>query len=379
MHDLVFLGLEGTSPLGMLASLGVLRLLVTRDPQVRMGWVRDQGWHPRFSSNDPWELDPLAKWLANTARDLGAVKASDIAERQRKAREAKARIKPLNEALKKAAVQAKADAKNMGLRGAEATVHVRAATADLMAKCRAAEEEHQATQTLLADALGQGVAHLGDIIGVQPEVFRTKAYWAQSNPMTEQAAIILDCLAAQGSDAWVDKNDRLLPTPYSFGNGAGGQCLLKDFRTLATSVTPEEMSALITYRSPLRREATSLNWDPLDQRSYALQWRNPETEPKQVDIAANVLGFLGLACLPAMPGARRLVAVGFGEGTSCWTWPLWDHPIPLDVVRSLLSDPELQAETPDRSSLVARGIAAHCRARRFSTNKRYFFSPVETR
>lgn len=378
MHDLVFLGLEGTSPLGMLASLGLFRLLVTRDPQVRMGWVRDQGWHPVFRAGSPWEPDSLAGWLADAAHDLGAVKTSDIADRQRKAREAKARVKPLVEAIKKTAAQAKAEAKGMGLKGAEAVAHVREATADLEEELRAAEADHQAAQALLADALGQGIAHLGDIIGVQPEVFRAKAQGALSSPRTGEAALILDCLAAQASDAWVD-GERLMPTPFSFGNGAGGQCLLKDFRALATSVTQEEVAALISDRTPPRREATSLNWDPLDQRSYALQWKDPQTEPKQVEVATNVLAFLGLACLPAMPGARRLVAVGFGEGTSSWTWPIWEEPLPLEVVKSLLSDPALQAEEPDRLALLARGIAAHCRTRRFSTNKRYFFSPVETR
>lgn len=378
MHDLACLGLEGTSPLGMLASLGLFRLLATKDPRVRMGWVRDQGWHPVFQAGSPWEPDHLAGWLAETVRDLGAVKAGDIATRQRQAREAKARIKPLQEALKKAAAQAKAEAKARGLKGTEAAAHVQGAIGTSEGRLRAAEAEHQVAQVLLADALGQGIAHLGDIIGVQPEVFRAKAHAALADPESGGAALLLDCLASQASDAWVE-GDRLVPTPFSFGNGAGGQCLLKDFRTLATSVTQEEMAALIASRTPPRREATSLNWNPLDQRSYALQWKNPETEAKQVEVAANVLAFLGLACLPAMPGARRLVAVGFGEATTAWTWPLWEHPIPLDVVRSLLSDPGLQVETPDRSTLAARGIVVHCRTRRFSINKRFFFSPVETR
>lgn len=377
MHDLICIGLEGTSPLGMLASLGLFRLLATRDSDVQMGWTRDQGWHPRFRADCPWDPSVLAEWLATKVCELGTVKSEDIASKQRKAREAKAQIKPLLEAVKKAGMQAKADAKAQGLKGADATTHVREATRAAEAKLRAAEAGYQSSLTLLGDALGQGIAHLGDVIGVQPETFRSKARAALAEPDPEHA-LVLDCLASHASDARTE-GGRLVPTLFSFGNGAGGQCLLKDFRDLAMSVTSEEMSALLSSRTPLRREASSLNWSPLDQRSYAHQWKNPEGEAKQVEVATNALAFIGLACLPAMPGPRRLMAVGFGDGVSAWTWPLWESPLRLDVVKSLLSVPELQVEEPDRAVLAARGITAHCRARRFSTNKRYFFSPAEVR
>jgi len=378
MHDLVCIGLEGTHPLGMLASLGLFRLLVMRDPEIRMSWIRDQGWHPVFHASNPWEVEALAGELAAMARDLGAVKAADIAARQRTAREAKAKLKPLVERIKQRSAQALLDAKALGLKPSEAKAHARAATGELEAQLLSARSEHEASQSLLADALGQGIAHLGDIIGVQPEVFRAKALAALAGPLTEESRLILECLPAQASDGCLE-NDRLAPTPYSFGNGAGGQCLLKDFRTLAAGLTPEEMAAGLFSTTPLLKEATSLNWDPQDQRSYALQWRNPESEAKRVNVVANVLAFVGLALLPAVPGPRRLGAVGFGAGTSNWTWPLWQPPLPLDTVRSLLADASLQCASPDTAQLSARGIAAHCRTKRFSLNKRFFFAPVETR
>lgn len=378
MHDLVCIGLEGTSPLGMLASLGLFRLLAMRDPAVRMAWVRDQGWHPVFQSQTAWDADDLADWLTTTARSLGAVKTGDIAAKQRTAREAKAKLKPLLEKIKLRSAQALAEGKANGLKAAEAKLHAREATRDLEAEFLIAKSDHEASQTLLADALGQGIAHLGDIIGVQREVFRAKALEAMAGPPTEEFRLILECLPSQASDGCFE-NDRLTPTPFSFGNGAGGQCLLKDFRTLATGLSREEMTASLFSRTPLLKEATSLNWNPQDQRSYALQWRNPESEAKQVNIAANVLAFVGLAFLPAMPGPKRLGAVGFGGGHSTWTWPLWESPLPADVIRGLLADASLQCESPDIAQLSARGIAAHCRTRRFSLNKRFFFAPVETR
>ena len=280
--------------------------------------------------------------------------------------------------VKKAKAKAKSWVKSTGLKGTEAKAFVQEATRGLENQLRAAKAEHETCQAQLADALGQGVAHLGDVIGVKPEIFRGKALSALAGCEMGEVGLILDCLASQASDASV-VDGRLEPTPFSFGNGAGNQCLLKDFRTMTISLKKDEMESVLTAKAPLRREGTSLNWDPMEQRSYALQWCNPENEVKLVEFATNVLAFLGLTCLPAMPGTTHLKAVGFGESHAAWTWPLWESPVPMDVVRSLLSDAELQTENPDQAYIAARGIVAYCRARRFSINKRYFFSPAEER
>jgi len=360
----------------MLASLGLFRLLVMKEPDLRMSWIRHQGWHPVFHSSAPWDAEALAEELALRVRDLGAVKAADIAAKQRTAREAKAKLKPLQESIKQRSAQAVAEAKAQGLKPSEAKAHARAATAELEAQLLSARSDHEASQSLLADALGQGIAHLGDIIGVQPEVFRAKALAALAGPLTEEARLILECLPAQASDGCLE-NDRLAPTPFSFGNGAGVQCLLKDFRTLATSISAAEITASVFTRSPLLRETSSLNWDPQDQRSYALRWKKPEDEKKQVDVTANVFAYLGLALLPSMPGEKKLLTVGFGNHAPSWTWPLWESPLGIDVVRSLLSDASIQAESPDPQELGARGIRLICRSRRLMIEKRPYFSPAK--
>lgn len=384
MPDLVCIGLDGTNPLGMLASLGLFRLLVTNDPEVRMGWVKEKGWHPIFQSKAPWEKESLLESLTLTIRGLGAVKAGDIKAKQRSATDAKAKIKPLQEKIKQRSAQALADAKSMRLKGAEAKAHAKEATRELDAELRTTELDLERSRELLADALGQGIAHLGDVIGVQPEVFRSKAIEALTVPSTGESRLIIDCLSSQASDACLD-SDRLAYTPFSFSNGGAGQCLLKDFRTLATDLSQEELAAALFSRVPVLKESTSvkkvpnLNWDPRDQRSYALQWRKPETEAKKVNVAANALAFVGLALLPAVPGPKRLRAVGFGGGNSAWTWPLWDTCLGSDVIRGLLADAALQVASPDTVHLAARGIVAHCRTQRVSPNKRSFFAPVETR
>ena len=378
MPEIICIGLEGTSPLGMLASLGLFRMLTNKEPGTRMGWKRDKGWHPMFRADTSLEPGPLSQWLVDTIRCLGSVQTGDIQGKQRAARAAKAKIKPLEVSLKKAKAQARSIAKSKGLKGPKARAYVHEVISNLEAQLQMAKTEHETRQAQLADALGQGVAHLGDVIGVKPEVFRYKAQSALARYETGEMGLILDCLASQASDAsavdgWLE------PTPFSFGNGAGNQCLLKDFRAMATSLEKDEMESILTNRTPLRREGTSLNWDPMDQRSYALQRQNPEKEANPVEFATNVLAFFGLTCLPAMPGTGQLKAVGFGEGRAAWTWPIWESLLPMDLVRSLLSHPKLQEEIPSKTCLAAVGIGTYCRARRFSTNKRLFFSPAEER
>jgi len=51
MSSMVFRGLEGSNPLGFLAAVGALRLLdlIWPDREVRLRWIRDDGWRPEIS------------------------------------------------------------------------------------------------------------------------------------------------------------------------------------------------------------------------------------------------------------------------------------------------------------------------------------------
>jgi len=49
-----------------------------------------------------------------------------------------------------------------------------------------------------------------------------------------------------------------------------------------------------------------------DRRSYALQFNDPQDDTRS-QVAVNCLAFIGLACLPVVPLARRPATVGFGS------------------------------------------------------------------
>jgi len=62
MNKLRIDGLDGTSPIGFLAVLGLIRLMETHDPSVLLGWQDTGGtWHPRMAGES---IDPTIEWLA---------------------------------------------------------------------------------------------------------------------------------------------------------------------------------------------------------------------------------------------------------------------------------------------------------------------------
>lgn len=187
----------------------------------------------------------------------------------------------------------------------------------------------------------------------------------------------MDALASQGSDAVLD-NGRVQFTPYSFSNGSSGQCLLKDFRGCAALCSDAAVVGTLTGTPCLSEAITGLNWNPADQRAYALQWQDPATGAAD-DPAVNALAFVGLSLLAAFPSGSRLAAVSWEEnkaGGQSFVWPVWSELIGVDEVRALLSlAPCLIGGRSE--ALSARGITSLFMSRRINpTGKRNFFAPA---
>ena len=149
-----------------------------------------------------------------------------------------------------------------------------------------------------------------------------------------------------------------------------------------------------------RDTITGLGWDPESQRSYALQFSDPQNDV-QSQTVHHALAFFGLSCLPVLPASRDRVTIGvhkvehgseaLGAATGseedtdeaprdnsveCLTWPLWEALLDFDTIRSLLSWRELQEVEPSVSQCRAMGIIAVMRSRRFALNKRSYLSPA---
>jgi hypothetical protein len=190
-----------------------------------------------------------------------------------------------------------------------------------------------------------------------------------------------DFLAGFACDLCADENDQLLPTAFYMTSGR--QEFLKEARSLAkrladgnridrrkktsTEMFEEALFGPWKYEDPQH----SLGWDPLTERLHALRARSPTKEPSEGVTAAVWLAFESLPLFPCFLTDGRLVTTGFhaegstrSERVTYLTWPIWEQPVPMDTVRSLLSLAELTEETPPRE-LQARGIKEVFRSERY--------------
>ena len=106
---------------------------------------------------------------------------------------------------------------------------------------------------------------------------------------------------------------------------------------------------------------TSLRWDPIQNRRYALRWSDPRDsiEKKYGNmVAANCLAFEALRLMPSMLIATKVRTTGFLENGNNrkFIWPIWTSIVNAEIVRSLLCLRSLHETPLDRSALSAMGI-----------------------
>lgn len=122
----------------------------------------------------------------------------------------------------------------------------------------------------------------------------------------------------------------------------------------------------------------SLRWDPIEDQRYALRWRDPSKSnlkdgPGTMS-GANSLAIEALQWYPTMFQGNWLATTGFHRNSNkeVWfSWPIWDHPVSLDTVRSLLAFSELHSPQPPRGRLAKRGIVEVYRSQRIQPSKYY--------
>jgi len=193
-----------------------------------------------------------------------------------------------------------------------------------------------------------------------------------------------DFLAAFGSEAVESevngkKTGKIADTAFRTMSGAGHQHFLGFMRELARVTEVEHLRSALFEVWRYSDQGSSLRWDPMDDRRYALRWLQPSGDPAKTVRGANRLAIEALPLLPTAPVKGRLETTGFtqrkGRG-AVWTWPIWTAPVGLDVVRSLVSLPELQNDAPDRRALAAMGIAEVYRCQRITQGKYRNFTPA---
>ncbi len=192
----------------------------------------------------------------------------------------------------------------------------------------------------------------------------------------------LDLLAALGSEAVTNDDGTFLDTAFRMvrsadnsGNGFPAYAV-----KIRRATTRQHLERALFLPWDYSDDQSTFRWDPAEDAPYALRWDNPSTAPNRTMLGANSLAIEALIFFPSVPVGSSLVTTGFSqtEREMHFTWPIWEHPLGPDPIRSLVSHPELHRPTPDRTTLRAMGIAEIFRSRRFAPNQYYKnFSPAQ--
>lgn len=369
--DLV--GLDGTNPLGFLAALGTMASLhYAGRGEPRLRWKCTNRWTAVLEAVnvDAKTQDDLVALLVETLRGRTVSKEADERRKcaEQEMQRAKTAIKNKREEIRK-----------RRLRGSQRTeVEER--------ELRPLEREYQEKRRRWLDALREVVPRpelaLGKRLDCTPSEYREHVA-AVMNSASQASRETLDMYGSFGVDAIRQKNnDSIEPTPFCFIRGSGHQDFLDTARELIARVTEEAVARTLFSVWSYPDQGLSMRWDPIEDRRYALMDRDPTAsgnKPRTMWMA-NLLAYRSLAVFPAAPVGRRLQVSGWDPNHQTFTWPLWEHPLSLDAVRSLVQLRELVKERPNVPALRALGIVAAYRTTRIEVgsgaNKKLNFSPA---
>lgn len=171
-------------------------------------------------------------------------------------------------------------------------------------------------------------------------------------------------LVAEGAFAKGKKDDReSKPTHFHFT--AGRQLFLVMVRELRDGITAERLYEALVGPWRYDSELPVLGWDSRGERIYALSGPSPASVKKTGVPGADWLGLLGLRFFPVSVQNDRygrdpeLVTTGCSRGwkSGKFTWPLWDRPLPAEVIASLVSHQGLSGMTAkDRAALGVHAL-----------------------
>ena len=191
-----------------------------------------------------------------------------------------------------------------------------------------------------------------------------------------------DILAAYGCEAITDRKGGIRKTALCFITGQGHQHFLGAIRALAEGMTEDHVrrALFVPWRYQDDGRGRSLRWDTLDDRRYALRATDPgnaSKSPIKIVWGANRLAIEALPLFPTVPQESSLVTTSFTRGDDGWlfTWPIWQQPVTIATLRSLLTIGDLSNGPNIRHDLSVRGVNALFRCRRLNIDRRVNFSP----
>jgi hypothetical protein len=191
-----------------------------------------------------------------------------------------------------------------------------------------------------------------------------------------------DAVASLGVECHCDDEGNFEDTAFRMvrAGDSVGQGLLAYGKRILESTTAQELQHAVTCEWQHEDDQCALRWDPVEDRRYALQWRDPSKVGALSIKGGNCLALVGLPMFPIVPVKGEATTTGFGlkqSKKSSFTWPIWQHAVSTDTTKSLLTLPMLQRAQPSRSELECRGIVAVYRCDRVMTSTYYAnFTPA---
>jgi hypothetical protein len=239
-------------------------------------------------------------------------------------------------------------------------------------------------ETHLKCLAGHEAFQIGTDLKVEQSKFRDECREALEN-CSKQSRARTDFLSAFGSDSLTDDKGKIQITPLCLL--AGQQKFLTIIQEIIDNTESDHLRKTLfdnwKYDDP--RTKTSLRWDPADEVRHALQWKEPSVDPDRDKrgsmLGANRLAIEALPFFVTIPNGKQLQTTGFGllgrRKTLSWTWPIWEIPLSIWPIRSLLAFKELQEKSPDRKLLRKMGVAEVFRCQRIKNGNYRNFSPAQ--
>jgi hypothetical protein len=365
--------LDGANPLGFLAALGTLAVLTETDHGLKLGWQAGARWTPFLQSDASLDQPGLTSRLVTELR--GQLVTPDAENKRMSAQKA-------FENAKKAVKDAQDDLKKRKLRGKERD---REWEAKVKPKEQALVEARSKWLAALKDAAPSPELALGQRPDCAIPEFREHARGMLQNPSVASRRTA-DLLAAFGAEVSNRPDEAIESTPFCFITGSGKQWFLDTARQLMAAVSEAKVGEALFERWAYRDEKLSMRWDPRDDRRYALMDRDSTASGNESTTVwmANLLAYRALGLFPcALRGSRLHQACWSGQKQlDAFTWPIWEQPLALLTIRSLLWHPAFgqQDITPYRSDLRARGVRTVYRSLRIAVgsggNQKINFTPA---
>ncbi|MFN7925867.1 MAG: hypothetical protein U0Q16_37555 [Bryobacteraceae bacterium] len=187
-------------------------------------------------------------------------------------------------------------------------------------------------------------------------------------------------LCSFGCELVLDEG-KLRPTPFDMS--VARQKFPADIRKLTEGLRDDEDAINEALFGPWRYEDDqhSLGWDPSTVKLGAFTEEAP-TKMKNTGVRAAVwLAYESLPLFPCFYADGGLGVRGFKRGKRNryeFRWPVWQTPITLRTLRSLLASAELMSEAEELGPILERGVAAVYASEKFKPNKYMVsFRPAE--